>query len=65
MMDADMRSSDQQHHHEHEATQLAKQISVHHLCDHRCSVQRLFGNAYRCESSGQVGLTVAIEHATV
>jgi len=37
-------------------TQLAKQLGVQHLCSHLCSVQHLFGNAYRCESSGQVRL---------
>lgn len=51
-MDADLQSD--QHLNEHHQTQLTKQLSVHHLCDHRCSVQHLFGNAYSCESSGQV-----------
>lgn len=35
-------------------TLLSKQMGIEHMCDHRCNVQPLFGNAYRCESSGQV-----------
>lgn len=64
MMDANM-ACDQHHHAAHAAhaahamhadpsTQLAKQLAVAHVCDHRCRVQHLFGNAYRCETSGQV-----------
>jgi hypothetical protein len=40
----------------HAGTQLSKQMSVLHVCDHRCSVHHLFGNAFRCDSSGQVGV---------
>jgi len=59
MMDADYSPAvhDQhQYQQQHGAatTQLTKQLGVQHLCDHRCAVHPLFGNAFRCESSGQV-----------
>lgn len=50
MMDAQYAHHDQQQ----QPTQLAKQIGVQHLCDHRCQVQHMFGNAFRCDTSGQV-----------
>ncbi|GBF99318.1 hypothetical protein Rsub_12099 [Raphidocelis subcapitata] len=51
-MDADAphdQARAQQH-----ATQLSKEMAVAHVCDHRCRVQHMFGNAFRCESSGQL-----------
>ena len=35
-------------------SQLERQMSVHHECCHRCSVEHLFGNMFRCLSSGQL-----------
>jgi hypothetical protein len=54
-MDADFASDQvQQQQPQQHDTALTKQMNVQHLCDHRCSVQHMFGNAFRCQSSGQV-----------
>lgn len=33
---------------------LAANVSLQHLCSHRCHVQREFGNVFRCMTSGLV-----------
>ncbi|KIY97638.1 hypothetical protein MNEG_10323 [Monoraphidium neglectum] len=54
-MDADFASDQvQQQQPQQHDTALTKQMNVQHLCDHRCSVQHMFGNAFRCQSSGQL-----------
>lgn len=56
MMDAEFQVDQQQQQQQqpqHE-TQLTKQMGVQHECSHRCNVQHLFGNAYRCATSGQM-----------
>jgi hypothetical protein len=52
MGDACLNSSQDQGH--RPASQLERQMSVHHECCHRCSVEHLFGNMFRCCSSGQL-----------
>lgn len=52
-MDCGSGDADQQQHLQPQ-TALAKQLGVQHLCDHRCRVTHVFGNAYQCESSGQL-----------
>eukprot|EP00878_Enallax_costatus_P005596 GHUV01005869.1.p2 GENE.GHUV01005869.1~~GHUV01005869.1.p2 ORF type:complete len:121 (+),score=5.22 GHUV01005869.1:397-759(+) len=36
------------------STQLSRELSILHECNHTCQVQHEFGNLYRCVSSGQV-----------